>query len=179
MSGLGSFDNNEQLAECAHERDVLDLVLSDRWPERCDADTLAHVAECEICADVVAVALAMREDQALQPIETAPVPDATLVWWRSQLRAHEEAGRKAARPIAMVQGVAIGIAGVAALSLGRTFWPWIREYSSSLSSSLSSATAGAAAAMTSAAVAAPWMTLAIAVSIIATPVAVYFALGRE
>lgn len=163
------------LPECAHERDVLDLVLAERWPDRCDADTLAHVAECEICADVVSVALAMREDQALQPIESSPVPDATLVWWRAQLRAHEEAGRKAARPIAMVQGVAIGIAGVAALSLGRTFWPWIREYAAGIS-----ATASAVAqSTTAAATAAPWITLAIAVSIVATPVAVYFALGRE
>ncbi len=168
-------NRNGQLPECAHEREILDLVLSDRWPDCCDADTLSHVAQCEICADVVSVALAMREDQALQPVEAAPVPDATLVWWRSQLRAHEEAGRQAARPIAMVQGVAIGIAGVAALSLGRTFWPWIREYASGLSESA----ANVAVATSAAAVTAPWLTLAIAVSIIATPVAVYFALGRE
>jgi hypothetical protein len=103
------------------------------------------------------------------------VPDATLVWWRAQLRAHEEAGRKAARPIAMVQGVAIGIAGVAALSLGRTFWPWIREYAAGISSAASNV----AQSTTAAAAAAPWITLAIAVSIVATPVAVYFALGRE
>jgi hypothetical protein len=168
-------NNQNALPECAHEREVLDLVLADRWPDRCDADTLAHVADCEICADVVSVALAMREDQALQPIESAPVPDATLVWWRAQLRAHEEAGRKAARPIAMVQGVGIGIAGVAALSLGRTFWPWIREYAAGVSS----AVLNVAQSSTAAATAAPWITLAIAVSIVATPVAVYFALGRE
>ena len=166
---------NDQLPECAHEREVLDLVLADRWPDRCDADTLAHVAECDVCADVVSVAMAMREDQALQPIESAPVPDATLVWWRAQLRAHEEAGRKAARPIAMVQGVAIGIAGVAALSLGRTFWPWIREYSTGLSAAASDVAASTAAAAT----ATPWMALAIVATIVATPVAVYFALGRE
>lgn len=174
--------NTPQLPECAHEREVLDLVLADRWPDRCDADTLAHVGECEICADVVSVALAMREDQALQPMESAAVPDATLVWWRAQLRAHEEAGRKAARPIAMVQGVAIGIAGVAALSLGRTFWPWIRQYATGLSeygSGISASAVNFAAATASAVNTAPWLTLAIAVSVIATPVAVYFALGRE
>lgn len=175
----------DQLPECAHERDVLDLVLADRWPDRCDADTLGHVAECEICADVVSVALAMREDQAreeLRAVEAAPVPDATLVWWRAQLRAHEEAGRKAARPIAMVQGVAIGIAGVAALSLGRTFWPWIREYASGFSvvaDSVSVSAANAAAATSASVGTAPWLALTIAVSLVATPVAVYFALGRE
>ncbi len=201
--GNGVVGNIDPLPECAHEREVLDLVLADRWPERCDADTLAHVAECEICADVVSVALAMREDQALEPIERAPVPDATLVWWRAQLRAHEEAGRKAARPIAMVQGVAIGIAGVAALSLGRTFWPWIKQYatgvaqyatgvaqyatgvaesasgSSTAASNVSLTAASIASSTTAAAAAAPWLTLAVAVSIVATPVAVYFALGRE
>jgi len=172
---MNTFDKGARLPECAHERDVLDLVLADRWPDRCDADTLAHVAECEVCADVVSVALAMREDQARQPVESAALPDATLVWWRAQLRAHEEAGRKAARPIAMVQGVGIGIAGVAALSLGRTFWPWIREYASGISS----AAANVAVSTTAAATATPWLTLAIAATLVATPVAVYFALGRE
>ena len=172
---MNAFHNGAQLPDCAHEREVLDLVLADRWPDRCDADTLAHVADCAVCADVVSVALAMRDDQALQPLESASVPDATLVWWRAQLRAHEEAGRKAARPIAMVQGVGIGIAGVAAISLGRTFWPWIREYSSGISS----VATNVAAATTAAASAAPWITLAIAATLVATPVAVYFALGRE
>lgn len=177
--------DHAQLPECAHERDVLDLVLADRWPDRCDADTLAHVAECDICADVVSVACAMREDQArqaLRAIDAAPVPDATLVWWRSQLRAHEEAGRQAARPIAMVQGVAIGIAGVAVLSFGRTLWPWIREYASGFSTvanSLSVSAANVAAATGAVVSTAPWLALAIAVSLVATPVAVYFALGRE
>jgi hypothetical protein len=168
-----------RLPECAHERDVLDLVLTERWPEHCDAETLAHVGECDVCADVVAVAMAMREDQALQPVESAPIPDATLVWWRAQLRAHEEAGRKAARPIAMVQGVGIGIAGVAALSVGRTFWPWIREYATSWWTTTSNATAHAAAAVTPDA-AVSWMAVALIASVVLIgPVAIYFALGRE
>lgn len=169
----------ERLPECAHERDVLELVLAERWPDRCDADTLAHVSECAVCADVVSVALAMQEDQTLQPMTAASLPDATLVWWRAQLRAHEEAGRKAARPIAMVQGVGIGIAGVAALSLGRTFWPWISSYGGAVLSSLKSGVESVTSTTASAAVAAPWLTLAIIVTVVATPVAVYFALGRE
>ena len=169
-----------RLPECAHEREVLDLVLTERWPDYCDAGTLAHVAECDVCADVVAVAMAMREDQALQPIESAPVPDATLVWWRAQLRAHEEAGRKAARPIAMVQGVGIGIAGVAALSLGRTFWPWIREYGSSMWTTAATASASVASAMPAdAAISWVAVTLAVSLVLIGAPVAIYFALGRE
>jgi hypothetical protein len=170
---------SERLPECAHEREVLDLVLAERWPDRCDADTLAHVAGCDVCADVVAVALAMHDDQVLQPMTSAAVPDATLVWWRAQLRAHEEAGRQAARPIAMVQGVGIGIAGVAALSLGRTFWPWIRSYGADVFSALSNGVANVTETGTSAAMAAPWLTLAVVVMVVATPVAVYFALGRE
>ena len=123
----------------------------------------AITAPARVRAGVVA-----PRNQALHSLESAPVPDATLVWWRAQLRAHEDAGRKAARPIAMVQGVAIGIAGVAALSVGRTFWPWIREYWSGVAA----AGANVAAATTVAANAAPWVTLAIAVSLVATPVAV-------
>jgi hypothetical protein len=172
--------NADRLPECAHEREVLDLVLTERWPECCDAGTLAHVAECDVCADVVSVAMAMRQDQAQQPMASAPVPDATLVWWRAQLRAHEEAGRKAARPIAMVQGVGIGLAGVAAFSLGRTFWPWIREYSTSWWTAVSSAATRAAAAATPD-TAISWAPVVLTVSlvVIAAPVAIYFALGRE
>ena len=174
--------------ECAYEKEMLDLVLSERWPDRCDPDMVAHAAECDVCRDVIAVALAMREDEArveaaivaASPQHPSVVPDATLVWWRAQLRAHEDAGRKAARPIAMVQGIAIGMSLVAVVSLGRLTWPWIRTYLSSAATAAADLVARTAASSTAVVAAAPlWLMLTIAAVVIAAPVAVFAALGRD
>ena len=176
------------LTECAHEREMLDLVLSERWPDRCDPDMVAHAAECDVCRDVVAVAIAMRDDESLveagivaaSPQHPSVVPDATLVWWRAQLRAHEDAGRKAARPIAMVQGIGIGIGLVAAISLARVTWPWMRGYFIGASAGVSDLLARTAAASGATIAAAPiWLTVSIAAALIAAPIAVYAALGRD
>lgn len=177
-----------RLAECIHEREVLDLVLSDRWPDRCDPDVVAHAAECGVCAEVIAVSLAMREDESLveagivaaSPQHPSVVPDAKLVWWRSQLRAQEDAGRRAARPIAMVQGIGIGIGLVASISLVRVSWPWIRGYFLGASANLTDfATRSAAASGATIAAAPLWLTVSIIAALIAAPIAVYAALGRD
>jgi len=176
------------LQECAHEREVLDLVLAERWPDRCDPDVVAHAADCEVCRDVVAVAMAMREDEArveadivaASPNHPSVVPDATLVWWRSQLRAHEDAARKAARPIAMVQGIGIGFGLVAMFSVTRFAWPWITSYVSGARAGATELVARSVASSGAAIEATPlWLTLSIVAAVIAAPIAVYAALGRE
>ena len=174
--------------DCAHEREILDLVLTERWPDRCDPDMVAHGSECDVCRDVIAVALAMRDDEArvesaiiaASPQHPRVVPDATLVWWRAQLRAHEDAGRRAARPIAMVQGIGIGIGLVAAFSFLRVSWPWIRGYVLGASASLGEFAARTAASSGATIAAAPiWLTVGLAAALIAAPIAVYAALGRD
>lgn len=171
--------------ECVHEREVLDLVLADRWPDRCDPDMVAHAAACDVCGEVVAVALAMREDEtrvesaviAAQPLHQSVVPDATLVWWRAQIRAREDAARKAARPIAMVQGIAIGIGLVAAISTTRMAWPWIKTYVGNTVAGVGDAVARSAANSGAAIEAAPlWITLSIVAALIAAPLAIYAAI---
>lgn len=174
--------------ECAYEKDVLDLILSDRWPDRCDPDMVAHAADCTVCRDVIAVALAMRDDEArvesaivaASPQHPRVVPDATLVWWRAQLRAHEDAGRNAARPIAMVQGIGIGIGLVATVSVVRVSWPWIRGAVAGASIGLSDMATRTAATSGAVIASAPlWLTAAIVAALIAAPIAVYAALGRD
>lgn len=173
------------LQECAHEREVLDLVLAERWPDRCDPDVVAHAADCAVCRDVVAVALAMRDDEArveadivaASPQHPSVVPDARLVWFRAQLRAHEDAGRKAARPIAMVQGIGIGIGLVAAASLVQMFWPWIRAYSTGISAGAADVITRSAAASQATLTSTPlWVAVSIAALVIAAPIAVYAAI---
>lgn len=94
--------------ECPREQDVLDAVASRRWPRRCEEDLLAHVAACAVCADLVTVAVSLLD--AEDTSEAArQVPPASLVWWRAQLRARQEASRAALRPIQAVQVVAFAV----------------------------------------------------------------------
>jgi hypothetical protein len=108
--------------ECSREQDVLDALPARRWPERCDADLRAHVASCAICADLVDVATALLDDHEVAWGD-AHVPPSGVVWWRTQLRAREEAARAAARPLAFIQGVAASVAVWLVVALVRAVPP--------------------------------------------------------
>ena len=108
--------------ECSREQDVLDALSARRWPDRCDADLRAHVASCDICADLVDVATALLDDHEVA-WRDARVPPSGVVWWRAQLRAREEAARAAARPLAFIQGVAASVAVWLVLALVRAVPP--------------------------------------------------------
>lgn len=172
------------LTECVHEREVLDLVLAGRWPDRSDPETVAHASSCEVCGEVVAVALAMQHDEAAveadvmaaTPMHHDVVPDATLVWWRAQLRAHEEAGRRAARPIALVQGIGIGMGLVAGLSVIRAAWPAVLTGASSTGAALLDTFTRLTAASAAWVETAPlWLTVGFLAAVIGLPLAVYAA----
>ena len=87
------------LHECPRESDVLDAVASARWPDRVSPALVAHVASCDVCADVAVVAQALRDDQD-RAWQEASVPSSGQVWWRAEMRAKQEAIRAASRPIA-------------------------------------------------------------------------------
>jgi len=95
--------------ECEREQDVIDALLSRRWPDRCAAELCGHVAACALCADLVDVAGALLHEQECTWGE-ARLPPPGVVWWHSQLRAREEAARTAARPLAFIQGVTASVA---------------------------------------------------------------------
>lgn len=90
--------------QCPFEQDLLDAVAAARWPDRADAALRGHVEGCPVCGDVAVFAAAMLDDSDVAHAEA--VPPASAVWWRSQLRAREEAARLAARPIVLVQAAA-------------------------------------------------------------------------
>ena len=116
---------------CAHEDDVLQLVSIGQWPERASAALVAHAASCPVCADLAIAASAMielRDDEAA----AVPVPDASLVWYRAQMRARADAARQATRPVFVAQVAAAACLGVVAViwvSSGAaglsTFWQWL------------------------------------------------------
>jgi hypothetical protein len=116
---------------CPHEDDVLQLVSIGQWPERADAALVAHAASCPVCADLAIAASAMielRDDEAA----AVAVPDASLVWYRAQMRARADAARQATRPVFVAQIVAAACVGAIAViwvSSGATglstFWQWL------------------------------------------------------
>jgi predicted anti-sigma-YlaC factor YlaD len=117
------------------------------WAEG-DARALpqAHLAECPGCREIAELAQAFRDDREAACSAAHP-PSAGLVWWRAERRAREEAARKAARPISVVHGIALGCATAAlvailglALSGGQAglsgWWPAVAWPSFSASAAL-------------------------------------------
>lgn len=101
---------------CSCERDVLDLVAIGQWPSRADEALRAHVAACASCAEVASVAAAVREWADEPP--PAKMPDASVVWYRAQVRAREEATRRASRPVLVAQLFAVAAVAMAAFWIG-------------------------------------------------------------
>lgn len=116
--------------ECAHEFDVLDAVMSGRWPARVDADLRSHAATCAICADVVTVADAFDAEPAALP-DDRHLPESGVIWWKAQLRARADARRAAGRPITVAQAVAfascLGVAGALFGATSAWLQAWIGQ----------------------------------------------------
>ena len=112
--------------ECLREQEIVEAIANGRWPHGCDPSLEMHASECDVCRDVVTVAVALREDD-LSARHEARLPSAGLVWWRATIRARAEATRVAERPLTVAQGIAgasavglaFGLAGVAWQSVQR------------------------------------------------------------
>ncbi len=180
--------------ECPREQDVLDAIAARRWPARCDGELRDHVASCALCADLVAVAGALLDADGDEST-AGELPPASLVWWRAQLRAREEAARAALRPIRLAQRLALGCAvGLAVLALSGAspyVWTSIAGAVAHLPSidagaardrvlagvSTFDATAATRAALT--ALAGRGVQLAAAAWLVLAPVAIYLAFARD
>ncbi len=114
--------------ECPYEQDVLDALAAQRWPARCDDELRAHVAACTLCADLIEVSTALLDEQE-SAWRDARVPPSSVVWWRAQIRAREEAARSAARPVAFMQGVAASLGlWIGILVLRAVPWPAMPDW---------------------------------------------------
>ncbi len=107
--------------ECDREPEVIDAVRSGRWPERCDGELRSHVSECAICTDIVAVAHALQEEHEFARRE-ARIPPAGRIWWRAEMRARQEAARRATQPITVVQGLTGACAAGLIFALVELVW---------------------------------------------------------
>ena len=127
-------------------------------------DCQCEKAECPQCGPLVALAEQIRQEFE-HTKRQARVPTPEIVWWRAQMRAREEAARKAARPIVLTQALAIAaLIGLLISLAGRLTLP-----------------AFSFAEMSSLSVGQPLLRVALAAIcfLVVTPIAVYFALGRE
>ena len=171
--------------ECVREQDVLDAVSAGRWParspERIDAELRDHIECCPVCRDIASVFAAISEDREAA-WEEAAVPAASVVWWRAQIRAREEAARAAARPIAIAQAVAVSSLVAAALALVPFAWPWVIRASAAVAdvgawlTPRAEAVSHAFALVTGTAL--PIVPFAVA-SILLAPILLYFVLTEE
>jgi hypothetical protein len=162
--------------DCPHEDDVVDLVNTGQWPDRADDDLKAHVASCMVCRDLVTVACAFADAESMP----APaLPDASMVWLRSQIRAREAATRLAERPISVAQAVAFAsaIGALGAVFGASSSWlqggiKWVGAALASIDPQAIALSSDATALLTQHAVAATM----IGVAILIMPIAVYWGL---
>ena len=98
---------------CPREAEVLDLVWTNQWPARAERSLVDHVTTCDVCRDLTTVASAIG-DLNDATVAELKVPDASVVWYRAEVRARQELTRRATRPVAAAQTAAavVGIGGV-------------------------------------------------------------------
>lgn len=98
---------------CLREDETLNALHSGVWPH----DLREHVAGCEACNELAAVAGLLLD--AASPVT---LPSAGFLWWKGQLQAQREQAERAQRPMAVAE--ACGVGGVVAglLLLSGTAW---------------------------------------------------------
>jgi hypothetical protein len=119
--------------------------------------------DCPECGPLVLLAEQIRLEFEQTRAE-ARVPTPELMWWRAQMRAHEEAARKAARPILFSQAVALAaLIGLFVALAGRVTAPMLALADVSRSTGF------------------PFVGLVIAAAscLLVAPIALYFALARD
>jgi len=94
---------------CEFEPRIAAAVRTGHWSE----ELRAHAAGCEQCGETMLVAGALLAS-AMEPVA---VPEAGLVWWKTQLRLRHEAAERVTRPMRVFDRVA-SFAGLGAAVWG-------------------------------------------------------------
>ena len=161
---------------CCHEQDVLDALITERWPDRVDDGLRAHAGSCAICRDLIASVGPILNDRVDLSNE-GHLPSSGVMWWRAQMRARQEAVREAERPvtIAHIVGFAcvIGIAAVAVAWLSPVVRTWFAEWSWHLADVTMPDMRGGPLSQ-------GWLVLLMAlVWLVLAPLAIYFAVAED
>lgn len=107
--------------ECPREQDVINAIVTGRWPDRCAASLCAHAAECDVCKELVEVTSVLRLDRDALHTEMS-LPSAGQVWWRAAIRARLEASQRVARPFSWLFGVSVACAAGLAIGVVQLLW---------------------------------------------------------
>lgn len=95
---------------CDREWEVIESLRNGHT----DAELRSHAAECADCNDLTEVAGALLDDRRTLMRE-APIPGSGLVWWRTTMRARQEAAHRAMIAARVVQAALVTIALIAAI----------------------------------------------------------------
>ena len=95
---------------CNYEAEVLRAVTT----AHIDHDLREHIASCDSCAELLSVATAVADDRRTLMRE-APIPTSSAMWWRTKMRATEEARRAAVRTATLVQAALVAVAVIIAV----------------------------------------------------------------
>lgn len=101
------------VASCTRGEDLRQVLRLGHWPEACDGELRAHVAECAHCTDLVRITEHLQAAR-VQSMSSAPVTSAHLLWLRAQARRRQAAIERAGRPIALAQVFALVVGLLAA-----------------------------------------------------------------
>jgi hypothetical protein len=107
--------------ECPREQEVINAIVTGRWPDQCDETLQAHTLECHVCKEMLEVAsVLLVEREGLH--EEMSVPSAGQVWWRAAIRARLEATQQVARPLSWLFGVTVACAIGLAMTVVELLW---------------------------------------------------------
>ncbi len=165
--------------ECPRESEILEAIAFGRWPDGC-GDLRAHAAACEVCADLVEVAVALHDDRAALCREAQP-PSSGMMWWRATIRARAEATRTATQPISVLQGIAGACVVGATAGLVTLAWQsmhWMDQIGE-LAVRLESRRADIATASTFATAHGLPILVAVAAGLVLAPLALYITLADD
>ena len=107
--------------DCAREQDVINAIVTGRWPDGCDESLRSHAAQCDVCKELVEVASVLRVDRDGMHDEIS-LPSAGQVWWRAAIRARLEASQRVARPFSWLLGVSAACAAGLTIALVQLLW---------------------------------------------------------
>jgi hypothetical protein len=101
---------------CDREAEILDALESGRSPASFGDELRTHAAGCAACQDLIDVAGAVLDDRRALMRE-AVLPGSGVMWWRTTMRARQEAARAAMRTARLVQVTLVVVAVLVAFAL--------------------------------------------------------------
>ena len=104
---------------CEREQELAELLHHGHWPQACNPDLHAHVAQCRSCSELVLIAQSFQVMRK-HALVASPAASSGALWWRAQLRRRNQAVERISKPIAGAQLFAFTV--VLFLAVAATMW---------------------------------------------------------